>query len=228
MNKKENIPKCIGIIMDGNRRWAKRRGKPASLGHSAGYKTLKKTVEWAKEEGIKHLVVYVFSTENWNRSKTEVSALMKLLGWVIKNEKQELFNKGVKTKFIGQLNRFSKDIQKGIKEVEKYTSGCSAITLHIAMSYGSRAEIINALKEVQKENKIPSEKILSKHLWTAGVPDPDIIIRTGGEMRLSNFLLWQSAYSELFFTKTLWPAFTKKEFSAILKEYASRKRNHGV
>lgn len=230
MNKPENRPECVGIIMDGNRRWAKRRGKSAIFGHKKGYAKLKEFVVWARNEGIKHLIVYAFSTENWNRDRTEVSQLMKLLSLVVKTEQKSLKKEGVRIRFIGELAKFSPEIQKNIAKMEEATGNEKNINLYMAISYGGRAEILSAVKKMLSEKKNPaelSEESFSKAMWTAGMPDPDLIIRPGGEQRLSNFLPWQSVYSELYFTKTLWPNLTKKEFAGIIKNYAKRERRNG-
>jgi undecaprenyl diphosphate synthase len=224
---KNNLPTCVGIIMDGNRRWAKERGLPTALGHRAGYKKLKEVVLWAKEAGVSNVVVYAFSTENWGRSEKEIDTLMKLFGDVLKQ--QDFFKKEkIKVRFIGQTEKFSDNLKKGIKEMEKSTKKYDGLRLSIALSYGGRAEIVSAVNTLlQRGTKKVSEKEFSSHLWTAGIPDPEIIIRTGGERRLSNFLSWQSVYSELFFTDTYWPAFTKREFKSILAEYAKREKRKG-
>jgi len=229
MNKedKNNTLDCIGIIMDGNRRWAKERTLPSAIGHRAGYKKLKEVVLWAKEEKVKNIIIYAFSTENWKRGEKEVDALMNLFGIVLKQ--QDFFKKQkVKLNFIGQIDRFPENIRNGIKEMEGITKKYTGVNLFIALSYGGRAEIISAVNDLlEKKVKNLSEKDLSSHLWTKNVPDPDIIIRTGGEKRLSNFLPWQSVYSELFFTDTYWPAFTKREFKSILYKYSKREKRKG-
>ena len=230
MNKPENRLECVGIIMDGNRRWAKRHGKPAIFGHKKGYNKLKEFVGWARDEGVKHLIVYAFSTENWNRSKGEVANLMKLLSLVVKTEQESLKKEGIRIKFIGELIKFSPEIQKNITKMEEATKNEKNINLYMAISYGGRAEILSAVKKASPDKKYLSElseEDLGRAMWTADMPDPDLIIRTGGEQRLSNFLPWQSVYSELYFTKTLWPDFTKKEFAVIIKNYAKRERRKG-
>lgn len=230
MNKQENLLECVGIIMDGNRRWAKKFGKPAIFGHKKGYEKLKEFVGWARDEKIKHLIVYAFSAENWNRGKKEVNQLMKLLAVVVKTEQESLKKEGIKIKFIGELTKFSPEIQKNIAKIEEATEDEKSINLYVAISYGGRAEILSAVKKVssgKKDLSELSEEDLSRAMWTAEMPDPDLIIRSGGEYRLSNFLPWQSVYSELYFTKTLWPALTKKEFSKIIKDYAKRERRRG-
>jgi len=225
-NKKE-LPVCVGIIMDGNRRWAKQHKLPVFAGHNAGYKKLKEVVLWGKEEGIKTIIVYAFSTENWNRSEKEVNALMKLFeGMLI--EKEDFRKNDVKVTFIGQKDRFRDSIKQGISVWEHETKNCKAVNLVVAISYGGRAEVLNAVNNLLSSKKSSvSEEEFSKNLWTAGIVDPDIVIRTGGEKRLSNFLPWQSVYSELFFVDTFWPAFTKKEFKYIIDEYKKREKREG-
>lgn len=225
MNNTSGI-QCVGIIMDGNRRWAKERGLPKLEGHRAGSEKLKDTVHFVQSHGIAHLVVYAFSTENWNRESSEVLYLMELFRELVKKEMKELGEEGARIRFIGQRERFSPELQQIMLEREKETELNDAITLWIALSYGGRAEVIAAAKAAAAAGEI-TEETLSNNLWTAGMPEPDIIIRTGGEKRLSNFLAWQSVYSELFFTDSFWPAFTKEEFDTILLEFAARERRHG-
>lgn len=225
---KQNIPRCVGIIMDGNRRWAKGKGMLPYEGHRVGYETLKETVTWAREAGVKDLIVYAFSTENWQRSKTEVRFFLALFSKVLKNMSDELHKEGVQVSFIGDRERFPEALQKEMARIEEETKGNKGIHLLVAVSYGGRAELARAATILTKKKLANiSEKDIEGALFTTGIPDPDLIIRTGGEMRLSNFLLWQVAYSELFFTKTLWPDFSKREFTAILSEYASRERRRG-
>ncbi|MDD2657152.1 MAG: polyprenyl diphosphate synthase [Candidatus Pacebacteria bacterium] len=221
-----SAPACVGIIMDGNRRWAKAKGMPSLEGHRAGSKVLKEIVTAARQAKVEHLVLYAFSTENWNRKPEEVSYLMDLFSETIKKEIRELGEKGVRTRFAGQRERFSPTLQQTMIEAEQETAHNDALSLWICLSYGGRAEIVAAAREAAKDSEI-TEESLAQHLWTAGMPDPDLIIRTGGEKRLSNFLLWQSAYSELFFIDTFWPDFSKEEFDAILAEYAQRERRRG-
>lgn len=230
-SEKENTPQCVGIIMDGNRRWAKKRGIPTLEGHRRGYKKLKEITLWCKNIGIRNLIVYAFSTENWNRSEKEIDYLMDLSRNLIFKEGGWLKKENVKIKFVGQIERLASDMQKGIKKLEKETKG-GLYTLYIAVSYGGRAEILYAAKRIAHE-KTPEEiesmqeQEFSQYLWTRDMPDPDLIIRTSGEKRLSNFLSWQSVYSELFFPKVCWPVFTKKEFMEIIERYKERKRRKG-
>jgi undecaprenyl diphosphate synthase len=231
MEETKQKPACIGFIMDGNRRWAKKNGKKCAEGHYEGYKKLKEILGWVKEAGVNEAIVYAFSTENWKRTEEEVGALMKLLTFALSNEIESLVRQGVCLKFIGDLSLFSDSFQEMIKKSEAKTASNGPLTLTIALSYGGRAEILQAVKKaalLSKEEILTlNEESLKDYLWTAKTADPDLIIRTGGEVRLSNFLPYQSVYSELFFLKTLWPDFTKKEFENILKEFCERKRNCG-
>lgn len=220
-------PECVGIILDGNRRWAKAKGLPKLEGHRVGLlETLRSAVRFIRDRGTKHLVVYMFSTENWNREPAEVTYLMGLFRSSIQTEMRALGEEGVRIRFAGQRERFSQDLQEAMDTTEKETAHNTAMTLWCCLSYGGRSEIVAAANAAAKEGEV-TEASLAKHLWTAGMPDPDIIIRTGGNQRLSNFLPWQSIYSELFFTETHWPDFSEKEFDAILAEFAERERRHG-
>lgn len=229
MNERVTAPAtCIGIIMDGNRRWAKENGLPAYEGHAEGYKKLKEAMRWSREAGIPHVVIYAFSTENWQRSAEEVSYLMQIFRSILTNEIQKMIDEGVRVRFIGDRARFSDDIRHMMENMEAKTSGEHDITLHLAMSYGGRAEIIAAANALLAGGVTSiTEDAFTQKLWSHDMPDPDLIIRTGGEKRLSNFLPWQSVYSELFFTDTKWPAFTKEEFDAILAEFSTRERRRG-
>ena len=218
--------------MDGNRRWASARGLTPLKGHEAGYKRFKEFVEWAKDCEIKTLYVYAFSTENWNRPEAEVGYLMDLFTKVVGSEAASLVKEKARIKFIGQIDKFSPIIRLGIKNLERATAKFTGVTLVICVSYGGRTEILSAVKSlvvkegIKKISKL-DEKMFEKYLWTAGLPDPELIIRTSGEIRTSNFLPWQSVYSEWFFTKTLWPAFTKKEFEKILNDFSKREVRRG-
>ncbi len=222
------VPECIGIILDGNRRWAKERGVPALEGHREGAKRLKECLSWCIERNIKNLVVYAFSTENWSRPKEEVSYLMQLMQEVMIKEADDLQQKGIRTKFIGEKERFSPEMKKQITSMEAKSSGNEAVTLWMCLSYGGRAEIVAAAESLRLQEEPISEASIGAALWTAGMPDPDIIIRTGGRHRISNFLLWQSAYSEIFFLDTLWPDFSEKEFETVLADFSETKRTFGV
>ncbi len=227
----EKIPFHLGIIVDGNRRWAKKRGLPSFEGHRRGLDGVNKIGEWCRKRGVKILTLYTFSTENWNRSKKEVSYLMKLLEVALnKKNTKELFQKGIKLQVIGQRERLPKSLQKKIEEAEELTKKGEKGILNLAVSYGGRPEIIQAIKNIIK-NKIPANKItedlINKNLWTANLPEPDLIIRTGGVQRLSNFLTWQSIYSELYFTEKYWPEFTEKDLDEALLDYSYRQRRFG-
>ena len=234
MDTKSNVPNCVGIIMDGNRRWAKGKGMLALKGHHAGGETLKKAVRWTRDAGVGHIIFYTFSTENWRRSEEEVSYLLNLIGEFMSAEFDEFNKEGGILHYVGDLFKFSDKLQKIFSETEEKTKGNTGPHVYFALNYGGRQEILSAVKSIVKENsqeKIEPEDIteeyFAKHLQTGDMPDPDIIIRTSGEMRLSGFLPWQGVYSELFFTKTLWPDFSRTEFDSILKEFTLRKRNLG-
>lgn len=223
-----NTPETIGIIMDGNRRFARARNLPIALGHRAGFEKLKDVVVWASERGVKRIVAYALSTENWKRDKEEIDNLLNLFRYAL-SKTESILRRGVKKiSFMGNLRMFPDDIYNSMKKVEEKKGVGDGLELVLAVSYGGRSEIVEAVKKLSlRDRKNLSEDILSRNLYTKNFSDPDLILRTGGEMRLSNFLLWQSAYAELFFSKTLWPAFTKSEFVAILDEYGRRKRNFG-
>lgn len=221
-------PLSIGIIMDGNRRWAKARELSTFEGHKQGYTKLKELINWSRDAGVGHVTVYAFSTENWNRTAEEVGYLMNLFRTVISEVTKEAKEKDIRIIFLGQRERFAPDMQEAMNDSEESTRSCTTLTLAVALSYGGRQEILDAV------HRIPAEKIgsineeeFSELLWTKDVVDPDLIIRTSGEERLSNFLPWQSVYSEFFFTKTLWPDFSKEEFLAIIEEYNARERRLG-
>lgn len=228
MDMNENSISCVGVIMDGNRRWAKENGLPAYEGHAEGYKKLKEVVRWVREAGIPHAVVYAFSTENWQRSEQEVGYLMTLFRSILERETKHMLEERVRVRFVGDRSRFSDDVRRLMGDMEAATALAHDITLHLLMSYGGRAEIVAAANALLQE-RVPLiiEETFARALGSHPMPDPDLIIRTGGEKRLSNFLSWQSVYSELFFTDTKWPAFTKEEFDAILAEFALRERRRG-
>lgn len=221
---------CVGIIMDGNRRWAMAHKLQGLKGHTAGLEKAKEVTRHAFSRGIKTVILYAFSTENWNRPNEEVGYLMKLFDVVLMRELKRLSQKGIRVRFIGDLSRLPEKLRISARKLEKeslYTD--SVKMLVIAISYGGRSEILAALNQLLSEGKTKAqEKEVCAALWTAGIPDPDIIIRTGGEKRLSNFLPWQSIYSELFFSDSLWPDFTKEEFDSIISEFSSRERRHGM
>lgn len=210
--------------MDGNRRWARAQGLSLLDGHKHGYSKLKDVLDWCDEAGIQVVYAYAFSTENWKRSQEEVKYMMELLKNGLFKEEAEFLKRNVRFKAIGRLGDFSEDIQQGIRKLEEATAGGKK-TLALCLSYGGRAEIIDMVKNIKGEI---TEESIAENLWTAGLPDPEMIIRTGGEMRLSNFLPWQGIYAELFFTKTLWPEFSKQEFESMIAEFNTRQRRHGA
>ncbi|KKW21948.1 MAG: Undecaprenyl pyrophosphate synthase [Parcubacteria group bacterium GW2011_GWB1_52_7] len=225
-----NIPVTIGAILDGNRRWAVGRGLPKVEGHRAGYEKMKEFCRWAFEAGVANVLVYAFSTENWRREEHEVSYLMRLLQWALEKEIDEFHREGVSVRIIGDRGRFSENMRALMAAAEGKTKANTKGTVGILLSYGGRAEIVAAASEIIRRGVAAdsiTEEFFGECLWTAGIPDPDLIIRTGGEERLSNFLTWQSAYSELVFTKTLWPDFTREEFLKILTEFGGRERRFG-
>jgi undecaprenyl diphosphate synthase len=225
----QNIPQCVGFIMDGNRRWAQKQGVSSFEGHAQGYGALKEMIEAVYEAHIPHMVCYAFSTENWNRSKEEVEYLMKLLGQGIAEfptmSRKE--GKHIRVRIIGERDRLSPELQRSIAEAENDKDDEVALTVWIALSYGGRAEIVDAVNRAISIGAPVTEETFATLLWTGEMPDPDIIIRTSGEKRISNFLLWKSAYSEFFFIDTLWPDFGKTEFQSILEQYAKRVRRIG-
>jgi len=220
----------LAIILDGNRRWARARGLPTLEGHRRGYENVKKVGKWCLERGIKILTVYAFSTENWNRSKYEVGYLMKLLKKALINDLPEFNKMGLQLRIIGRRERLPKDLQAAIKKAMELTRNNNKGILNIAINYGGRAEIADAVKKII-EKRIPISKIdenlVADNLYTAGLPDPDMIVRTSGEQRLSGFLLWQASYSELYFIKKHWPAFSKNDLDDIIAEFDKRQRRFG-
>ena len=212
----------LAIIMDGNGRWAKARRLPRLMGHKAGAEALDRVMHWCKEAGIRYLTVYAFSTENWKRSKEEVSGLMRLLSTYIRSKEKELVANGVRFRVIGRRSDLSAKLQKEIAALEEKTAG-GEFTLVVALSYGSRDEIVRAAMKF----KGSTEEEFAACLDTAGIPDPDLIVRTSGELRLSNFLMWQAAYSEFYFTDKYWPDFDKAEFDKALASFAKRERRMG-
>ena len=224
----------IAIIMDGNGRWALKQGLPRSLGHKKGAEVVKTIVKAAGEQGIKYMTLYAFSTENWQRSPEEVSYLMNLLRQYLKGDLQELKENQVRIRFIGERYMLDSDIQKMMSDLEQETASFDKMTLCIALSYGSRQEILSAVKktaEQYKNGNISLEDIdinlFSSMLYTKDIPDPDLLIRTSGEQRISNYLLWQLAYSEFAFTEVLWPDFTPELLQQIIEDYKTRERRYG-
>ncbi|MEZ4855581.1 MAG: isoprenyl transferase [Gelidibacter sp.] len=231
---KDKLPKHLAIIMDGNGRWAKQQGLMRAIGHENGTKAVREVVEASAEIGIKNLTLYAFSTENWNRPKLEVQTLMKLLVKSLKKEIKTLQDNNIKLNAIGCLNDLPKKVKAELLEVIDKTKDNSHMTLTLALSYGSREELINMVKELSnkvKNNIIYSdsidESIINKHLYTQNLPDVDLLIRTSGEQRISNFLLWQIAYAELYFTDVLWPDFSKQDLYTALISYQNRERRFG-
>jgi len=219
---------CIGIIMDGNRRWVKKKNLPQFAEYEAGYQKLLEVMGWARDAGTRNLIVYAFSTENWNRPEEEVSYLMRLIERVIEERAQKIAEEKMRVKFIGELDRFPERVRKSMKELEEKTAMFKDYTLGIAISYGGKAEIISAIKRLPREAaQNLTEEEFSKYLWAGDFPEPELIIRTGGQKRLSNFLLWKAAYSELYFTDTYWPDFSKEEFLSAINFYAGTQRNFG-
>lgn len=220
---------CVGFIMDGNRRWAKERGLPTLEGHSRGYGNLKEILKMVYRAEIPHMVVYAFSTENWKRTEEEVGYLMKLLHHALKELPEIIAKEGkrINIRVIGERHVLSKELQAVIAEVESKNYTDPELTVWVALSYGGRIEIIDAVNRAVAQGVPVTEGSFEKLLWTNGMPDPDIIIRTSGEKRISNFLLWQSAYSEFFFIDTYWPDFGENEFKGILEDYANRERRKG-
>ncbi len=220
--------KHVAIIMDGNRRWAKERNLPSAIGHKKGVDALKATMRAFDDFGIKYLTVYAFSTENWNRKPEEVNFLMDLLGQTLKNELQEMHENNVVISFIGNTNQLSDKLQKILKNAVETTRNNTGVNLQIAFNYGSRAEIVKAVREIVDEGeKNITEETISRHLYTSNIPDPDLLIRTGGEMRISNYLLWQVAYSEIIVIPEFWPEFDKEKLSECILEYKRRNRRFG-
>lgn len=229
MEEKTTI-QCIAVIPDGNRRWARAKGLSGLEGHRKGYEKAKEVADWAFDKGIKTLLIYAFSTENWHRPPEEVQYLMRMLTWVLEYEVDDWHRRGVRIRVIGDHTVLSQNLQELILKAEEKTKENKRGTIGILLSYGGRAEIIAAAKKAVAAGAVTddiSEENFSRYLWTDQIPDPDIVIRTSGVMRLSNFLTWQTAYSELFFTETLWPDFTKEEFHSILEDYGERERRFG-
>lgn len=218
----------VAIIMDGNGRWAKKRGLPRTLGHRAGVENVRKVVRYCSDNNIGYLTVYAFSTENFSRPADEVSALMDLLIEYFNKEIDELFANGVRVNIIGDTSMFSPKVKQAIENAHKKTKDCKKLVFSVALGYGARAEIAQAINKMLAEGKSNvTEEDISKYLYTFDMPDPDLIIRTSGEQRLSNFLLYQAAYSEFYFTDTLWPDFDEKEFDKAIEEYQRRDRRFG-
>ena len=234
-NRSNTAPGHVAIIMDGNGRWAKARGLPRTAGHKKGVDAVRRTVEAARELGIGTLTIFSFSSENWRRPEEEISDLMGLLRFYLRSEVAELHRAGIRLRVIGDRNRLSEDINRLIDNAEALTRDNRVMTLVVALSYGSRLEIVHAARRLAEEvaaGRLSPDAIdedaLSARLYTADIPDPDLIIRTSGEKRISNFLLWQAAYAELVFVDTLWPDFTKRDLEAAIEEFHRRERRFGA
>ena len=232
---KETMPKHIAIIMDGNRRWARAKGKSASFGHKEGAKTLEKIVRYANKIGLEHITVYAFSTENWKRAEDEVKALMMLLQNYLDEYSKRADTENIKVKILGDITALSGGMQKSIKKCMERTKDNTGVTFNIALNYGGRDEIIKAIKQIVsdvKDKKIDitdiTEELVSNNLYTKGQPDPDLLIRTSGELRLSNFLPWQLVYSEFLFIDKNWPDFEEEDLDKAIIEYQKRTRKFGA
>ena len=232
---KNSMPKHIAIIMDGNRRWARKQGKNASYGHKEGAKTLEKIVRYANKIGLKYITVYAFSTENWKRAEEEVSALMMLLQNYLDDYSKRADTENIRVKILGDITALSSGMQKSILRCMERTKDNTGVTFNIALNYGGRDEIVKAVKKIAedvKEGKIDvntiNEEVISNNLYTAGMPDPDLLIRTSGELRLSNFLPWQLVYSEFLFVDKNWPDFTEEDLDNAIIEYQKRTRKFGA
>ena len=231
----ENIPRHVAIIMDGNGRWAQKKGKLRTFGHKAGVEAVRASVRYARNLGIESLTLFAFSSENWQRPQEEVGVLMQLFSMVLKSEVKKLNKNGIKLKVIGDLSSFDQKLQQKIRDAETLTSANSALTLNIAANYGGRWDIIDATRRIAEKvqqqqlsiNDI-NESLFSQHVSTAGLPELDLLIRTGGDHRVSNFLLWQCAYAEFYFCDVLWPDFNEDVFSLAVSDYSSRQRRFGL
>ena len=232
---KENMPRHIAIIMDGNRRWARAKGKSASYGHKAGAQTLEKIVRYANKIGLEYITVYAFSTENWKRAEDEVNALMLLLQTYLDDYSKRADTENIRVKILGNISALSEGMQKSIAKTVERTQNNTGITFNIALNYGGRDEIIKAIKKIAEDVKNEKigiedidEKLVSNNLYTKGMPDPDLLIRTSGELRLSNFLPWQLVYSEFLFIDKNWPDFTEQDLDDAILEYEKRTRKFGA
>ncbi len=232
---RENMPKHIGIIMDGNRRWAKEQGKPVSFGHKEGAKTLEKIVRYANKIGLEYITVYAFSTENWKRAEEEVKALMMLLQNYLDEYAKRADTENIRVRILGDISALAEGMQKSIKKCMERTKNNTGVTFNIALNYGGRDEIIKAIKEIANQvqkNEIQiadiDEELVSSNLYTKGMPEPDLIIRTSGEKRLSGFLTWQSVYSEILVINKNWPDFEEEDLEEAIVEYQKRTRKFGA
>ena len=235
MKNEKPIPQHVAIIMDGNGRWAKQRGKERTEGHIAGVESIRATIRAARNHGVKYVTFYAFSTENWGRPSAEVDALMELMCYSVISETPELVKQGVRVRTIGDRSRFSEKVQQHLAKIEQETAAGDQLTMILALNYSSRDELRRAMQQMAaavKEGTINPDQIneqrIASMLDTAAYPDPDLVIRTSGEQRLSNFLLWQSAYAEFYFPEVLWPDFGEEEFARALEVYADRDRRFGL
>ena len=235
MENVTKIPTHIAIIMDGNGRWAKAQGKDRYEGHIEGVVSVKACIKAARKRGVRYLTLYAFSTENWGRPQEEVNALMELFCKSVTKETPELIEQGVRVQIIGRRDRFSEEVRERLLHIEDSTKEGDKLTLVLAFDYSSRDEIVRATRAIAEKIQLGElsaeaidDKTISAHLDTANIPDPDLIIRTSGECRLSNFLLWQASYAEMYFPQTMWPEFREEEFDKALEVYASRERRYGV
>ena len=231
MKQLTKVPCHLAIIMDGNGRWARSRGLPRLAGHRAGTENIRRILEGCVEHGIKILTLYAFSTENWGRPSAEVRGIMRILEQTIDRELQELHQNSVQLRHIGRLGGISKELRRRVREAIELTRHNDRIILNVAFNYGGRTEIVDAVRRIVESGVAPDrldEHLFSQYLYTAGLPDPDLIIRTAGELRISNFLIWQSAYAEYYATPTYWPDFNRDELDRALLEYNSRERRFGL
>ena len=229
-----NLPRHVAVIMDGNGRWAERRGKPRIVGHQAGMKAVREVIETTAELGIPYLTLYAFSQENWKRPRTEIEALMGLLKRYIRTERKDLIEKGIRVRAIGDIERLAHGSREELDELITDTAANERLTVTLALSYGGRSEIVEAVRQIAREVRAGEldpeaidEEVFADRLYTADLPDPDLLIRTSGELRISNFLLWQIAYTELYVTEVLWPDFDRDAFLDAVAAYQGRERRFG-
>ena len=230
MSQESSLPRHVAIIMDGNGRWASQRGLPRLEGHRAGARGVRKVVKAFADRGVKYLTLFAFSTENWSRPPEEIAGLVQLLAESVEEEALFFHRHNIKLRHIGKLDRLPREPKQKVEAAVELTGNNTGMTLCLAFDYGGRSEIVDAVRRIKKDNISPeklTEAVFSSYLNTGDIPDPDLIIRTGGEVRLSNFLLWQAAYSELYFTPVLWPDFTRKEIDKALLDYGQRQRRFG-
>lgn len=235
MGNGDKIPTHVAIIMDGNGRWAQQQGKERYEGHIEGVASVRACIKAALRNGVRYLTLYTFSTENWGRPQEEVDALMQLFCQSVTNETPELIKEGVRVRFIGRRDRFSEVVRERLQHIEESTKEGDKLTLVLAFDYSAREELVSATQRLAKRvasgelrSEDISEQLISANLYTADIPDPDFIVRTSGECRLSNFLLWQASYAEMYFPQTLWPDFREEDFDKAIEEYALRNRRYGL